>query len=865
MTRIEKTKAKDLNKKTAAAKKIREKLKSTLNWMDVKRVTDDSIIIERDKKKYIVKGIKVQPHNIFLDDSVDQQQWVEALRFCLNQTQCDLYFSFVYSPVNMDMHINALSQEQESESDITCRTMIHDDLNKIYEFQETHKEKEFFIMIRDTDEKRLHKNLQDLYNHWYGAGFYPSILNQRDYYSYLMFVFENTLINDYVFSRGLLSYLNTKIEYDAVKDQYEEVDHTPDFHQFGEPIWNVKDDANLIQRSKLAPTYLKFTAHHVEIGDRYCKYLLAVCLPPVCGLALLTNYLNDPNVKVFMNLKLSDLDMSKILNKAYQADLAKLDRTKDETEKSRLMQGLESQQEYIKDIVRKNDRTFNTTIIFRVSADSLQALNDSVRRLKDRLQTEGWRIVNCNGLQESIMRESTPLFVEAGIDPVIRDNYGTPLTSDGISGLWPFIFETLDDPQGMLLGEELQNRGKIFLDPFFYLHNPEIAKDINRVNGNFIIAGRAGSGKTTAMNLLVRNFIKNKTQIVWVDPENKNEKLTKHYKGTYIDWGKRGNVINPFDLKPISFDPDDDDPNLEQKMWDTELAIFNVIDDIKQIFQYLWPDISEDELSEIGLLVKLSYRAVGIYPDANGKWPSFKGLALEKMPTFTTFSQQIDGAIERFNELQSKNQLRSGYEDDVKILRSLGRKMNSITNEWSVYLNGYTTIKPNETGRNIISFGTKKLQTVSENLQNALYHIMFTYSWSLCLDDKEESAFVIDEAHTIILQGKISRLVSQFVRRSRKYKNVMLIATQEPRDFADDAVLTDGKAIFNNSVYKIILGLNKDATNDLKKLENINDSEEYWIQRFGQGEALLICGNRRIPIHVIATHEELAEMGAMFQ
>lgn len=141
---------------------------------------------------------------------------------------------------------------------------------------------------------------------------------------------------------------------------------------------------------------------------------------------------------------------------------------------------------------------------------------------------------------------------------------------------------------------------------------------------------------------------------------------------------------------------------------------------------------------------------------------------------------------------------------------------------------------------------------------------MFTYSWSLCLDEKNTSAFVIDEAHTMILQGKISHLVAQFVRRSRKYKNIMVIATQEPRDFADDKVLTDGKAIFNNSVYKIILGLNKDACNDLKKLENINENEEYWIQRFGQGDALLMCGNRRIPIHVIATHEELAEMGAMF-
>ena len=263
--------------------------------------------------------------------------------------------------------------------------------------------------------------------------------------------------------------------------------------------------------------------------------------------------------------------------------------------------------------------------------------------------------------------------------------------------------------------------------------------------------------------------------------------------------------------------------------------------------------IDEDQIKELNHHKLMMQK----YIQENGEWTSFKYLKATDMPTFTTFNDVIKEAVSYYEN-------KSGYETDVAIWRTIGRKRYSIMNEWSVYLNGHTTIHINENDRSIISFGTKKLQTVSENLQKALYHIMFTYSWALCLDEKNTSSLVIDEAHTMILQGKISRLVSQFVRRSRKYINIMVVATQEPRDFADDRVLTDGKAIFNNSVYKIILGLNKDACNDLKKLENINDNEEYWIQRFGQGDALLMCGNRRIPIHVIATHEELAEMGAMF-
>lgn len=138
---------------------------------------------------------------------------------------------------------------------------------------------------------------------------------------------------------------------------------------------------------------------------------------------------------------------------------------------------------------------------------------------------------------------------------------------------------------------------------------------------------------------------------------------------------------------------------------------------------------------------------------------------------------------------------------------------------------------------------------------------MFTYSWTLCLDENVESAFIVDEAHTIVLKGQLASLLSQFVRRSRKYKNCMFIITQEPRDFADERVLTDGKAVFNNSAYKLVLGLKQDACMELQKLERINESESFWIQHFTQGCALLIVGDRRIPIHVIATKAELTEMG----
>ena len=59
----------------------------------------------------------------------------------------------------------------------------------------------------------------------------------------------------------------------------------------------------------------------------------------------------------------------------------------------------------------------------------------------------------------------------------------------------------------------------------------------------------------------------------------------------------------------------------------------------------------------------------------------------------------------------------------------------------------------------------------------------------------------------------------------------------------------------------MIMHLDKDDISDISKLVRLNSNETELIQRFTQGDALFVCGNRRIPISVLATDKELREMG----
>ena len=58
------------------------------------------------------------------------------------------------------------------------------------------------------------------------------------------------------------------------------------------------------------------------------------------------------------------------------------------------------------------------------------------------------------------------------------------------------------------------------------------------------------------------------------------------------------------------------------------------------------------------------------------------------------------------------------------------------------------------------------------------------------------------------------------------------------------------------------MGLRKQAVDDLARLVDLNDQEKDSIKRYSQGQALFVCGSRRMRINVIATQQELESFGS---
>jgi len=132
------------------------------------------------------------------------------------------------------------------------------------------------------------------------------------------------------------------------------------------------------------------------------------------------------------------------------------------------------------------------------------------------------------------------------------------------------------------------------------------------------------------------------------------------------------------------------------------------------------------------------------------------------------------------------------------------------------------------------------------------------------LDKNQTTVLCVDEAHVLLsTRNELgAEFLAQIQRRARKYNTGTIIITQQPTDFAAPNLIMHGKAIFDNASYYLVMGLRKQAVDDLAKLIDLNESEKNSIKYYNQGEALFICGNRRMRINVVVTQEELDSFGS---
>ena len=586
-------------------------------------------------------------------------------------------------------------------------------------------------------------------------------------------------------------------------------------------------------RSQIAPKGLEFKSSSFIISDKYATILTAIGYPRYIAPGYLSSLTSMSGIKVVIkHIPLPFSVITKMLNKEIADLKTRYQEEHDRTAQERIRQNYESLEQFISQLAASQSKIYDFQMHIMITANTEEELNQKKFQVKNYLDAMEIRAIPLRFEQEKVLKSILPIYEKQDIE----DRIGTPIPAPTIAAMYPFIFDSIKDPGlSTLLGVDFSG-GVILFNQFLY----QIKKEHNRNNANMIILGTSGSSKSTAAKLLLRTHIRNNCQLVLIDPEGELEEMTKRFGGDFIDLGKGGEygMINPLE---VIIDADDDE--IEGGLGYTVLT--RTLQSIKAFMKYYDPSIEEDVLNMFSEVLQETYKRFGI--DFDTDFTKFKST---DYPTFKDVYATIRG---RLTSMTEKTQERD-------VMERLELKVRPIVKELKYYFDGHTTISASS---EFITFNIRELMNADENIRNALFFNILKYAWGLTLDKNVNTILQVDEAH-VLLSGKNTLgadFLAQIQRRSRKYNTGTIIITQQPSDFSDPSVITQGKAIFDNASYYLVMGLKKQAVEDLSKLVDLNDNEKESIKGYSQGEALFICGSRRMRINVIATEQELDSFG----
>ena len=587
-------------------------------------------------------------------------------------------------------------------------------------------------------------------------------------------------------------------------------------------------------RSQVAPKGLEFKPSEFIISDKYATILTAVSYPKAIPIGYLSNLTSMSGIKVVIkHIPLPFSVISKMLNKEI-ADLKQRYQTEnDKTLQERIRQDYESLEYFISMLASSQSKVYDFQLHIMITADSQDELLAKKLQVRNYLEAMEMKAFPLRFEQESVLKSIIPIYPKQDVE----NRIGTPIPAPTLAAMYPFIFDSIKDPgYACLLGVDFSG-GVILFNQFLY----QIKKEHNRNNANMIILGTSGSGKSTAAKLLIRTNIRNNHQIVVIDPEGELEEMSRLYGGDFIDLGKGGEfgMINPLE---VVLDADEDE--IKQGLGYTVLT--RTIQTVKAFLKYYDPSVEEDVVNIFSEVLQETYRRFNINFDSD-----FTKFTSRDYPTFKDVYATIRGKILSMPEKTHEKE----------VLEKLELKIRPLIKELRYYFDGHTTISPRS---NFIVFNIRELMNADTNIRNALFFNILKYAWGLTLNKSVNTVLAVDEAH-VLLSGNNTLgadFLAQVQRRARKYNTGTIFITQQPTDFCDPAIITQGKAIFDNASYYLVMGLKKQAIEDLAKLIDLSDNEKESIKNYNQGEALFVCGSRRMRINIIVTEQELDSFGS---
>ena len=197
-------------------------------------------------------------------------------------------------------------------------------------------------------------------------------------------------------------------------------------------------------KSELAPKGLQFKPTEFVISGKYATILTVISYPKYIANGYLSNITNLSGIKIVAkHIPIEFSTLQKMLNKEIADLKMRYQSENDKTIQERIRQDYESLEQFISMLASTQARIYDFQMHIMITADNKEELELKKMQVRSFIDALGMRAVPLMFEQEKVLKSIIPIFPKQDIESRI----GTPIPSVTIAAMYPFVFDSIKDPE----------------------------------------------------------------------------------------------------------------------------------------------------------------------------------------------------------------------------------------------------------------------------------------------------------------------------------------------------------------------------------------------------------------------------------
>lgn len=583
----------------------------------------------------------------------------------------------------------------------------------------------------------------------------------------------------------------------------------------------TKDGVAAICR-ELAPADKRFDfgqMDHFRIGQTLCRVLAVRDYPRMVNLAhFLDLYRLDRRVMVVQHVHPTESaalqrEVSNSIGEMtgrLAGPLSEYVRAAEETK-------LQDAQRLLKQLSGENQSVLDFCMYLLVRASSPQELEDLSKRVISRLAGKGMRVLPVEMWQQ---QDAFRACLPAALNP-LRELASRNLLASSIPVTFPYAQVELNHGTGLFHGVNMETGNLVLVDHWRLLKNAHIA-----------FLGQTGSGKSFAMGLLLMQYWSQGVLIRSLDVDgdrNKRRLLASMGAQRLRVAPGAGNYLNPMEVRQQRRTEERDETaeagNPLQATIQRQLSTFRL----------MMPDIGPAELAAVEQLLIAVYQAWGITWETD-----CTSVPRHAWPTWTDLHYYM-----------------TQYAETARLASVLS---SWVHGSLAGMFDGHTTV--NLTNQYVVI----DVHEVAQNPQvrGPVFLQVLAYLWDEINQDwTVRKVLDLDEFGILADNHEALQFVWMVTKSARRRSAAVMLATQDPADFLmglSESARKYAQGILNNCATKVLGFMERKALEQLQQAVRLSEAEVDLLSRLATEEKLILCGEDRAHVEVLASDSEHATL-----